>query len=760
MNKAVTDGVVLMPTPYSAGLGVWSSGDGTPGSDTYANVVGASFVPADQDFGGALEIIKTTATQKLRYMGQTPMLPGCYLRVTARVKAIAGNLPNVQIAAWAGDANGDNVASVVQVGPAKPLTSYGEVVEVSAIVGAGNRSGVDMVWGPQPVYGHFGIDLTGPTGGIVRVDDIEIEDITSVFLRTMMNWVDVRDFGAVGDGITDDAAAFEAADAAADGRTVLVSKGTYFLGSSVTLDNRAEFEGTVTMPSTAILSLTKSYNLPAYIDAFGDEETGLKKAIQALMNNSDHESLDMCGRRVALSGPLDVQAAVPNRDSFAQRRVIRNGQLQANSGAAWDPDVVTSIATYSAANQTRLTGVTNIANIAVGSLVEGAGVGREIYVKSKDESAQEITLSQPLSDAVGTQSYTFTRYKYMLDFSGFSRLDVFQLHDIEFQCSTVANGVLLAPSGTVMHIRNCVFNRPAHRGISSHGEGCQGMLVEHCQFISHEGGELTQNRQSVAINTNGNDVKIRDCRASQFRHFLVMSGAQGLISGNHFFQGDEQADGIRSAGIVVALRACNTQISGNYIDNCFVEWTNEREPEPDFVSGFGFAGLSITDNVFLCSNVAPWFSYIVVKPFGSGHFVNGMNVSGNTFRSSGGKIDRVERVDDSYAPLDLNRMKRLSFSNNTFHNVEYASQNPLLVSHDQNSHADTWVLDTGNELPFDGYATEVDSLVFRSRLRNAANVSEWFMPYTSTLQGAADNQVHVIFPEPVLGDINALIRMD
>ena len=637
MNKAVTDGVVLMPTPYSAGLDMWSSGDGTPGSDTYANVAGASFVSADQDFGGALEVIKTTATQKLRYMGETPLLPGCYLRITARVKAVSGNLPNVQIAAWAGAAGGGHVSGVVQTGPAKPLTAYGEVVEVTAIVGAGNRSGVDMVWGDQAIYGHFGLNLTGPTGGVVRIDDIEIEDVTNVFHRTMMNWVDVRDFGALGDGITDDAAAFEAADAAADGRKVLVSNGTYFLGSSVTLDNRVEFEGTVTMPSTAILSLTKSFDLPSYIDAFGSEEDGLKKAIQALLNNSDHESLDMCGRRVALSGPLDVQSVVPNRDSYAQRRVIRNGQLQANAGTQWDPDVVTSVATYSASNPTRLTNVANIANIAVGSLIEGAGVGREIYVRSKNNSSQELTLSQPLSDAVGTQNYTFTRFKYMLDFSGFSRLDVFQLHDIEFQCSTAASGVLLAPAGTVMHIRNCVFNRPGHRGISSHGEGCQGMLVEHCQFISHEGGELTQNRVSVAINANGNDVKIRDCRASQFRHFLVTSGAQGLISGNHFFQGDEQADGIRSAGIVVTLRACNTQIYGNYIDNCFVEWTNEREPEPDYVSGFGFAGLSITDNVFLCSNVAPWFSYIVVKPFGSGHFVNGMNVSGNTFRASGGQ---------------------------------------------------------------------------------------------------------------------------
>ena len=51
MNKAITDGVVLMPLPFAAGLGVWSSGDGTPGSDTYAISRSGVFVSADQDFG-------------------------------------------------------------------------------------------------------------------------------------------------------------------------------------------------------------------------------------------------------------------------------------------------------------------------------------------------------------------------------------------------------------------------------------------------------------------------------------------------------------------------------------------------------------------------------------------------------------------------------------------------------------------------------------------------------------------------------------
>ena len=92
MNKAITDGVVLTPPPFANGLDVWSSGDGTPGSDTYENAANALLVAADQDFGGALELLKTQSTQMLRYMGQTPIIPGCYLRISTRVKAISGQI--------------------------------------------------------------------------------------------------------------------------------------------------------------------------------------------------------------------------------------------------------------------------------------------------------------------------------------------------------------------------------------------------------------------------------------------------------------------------------------------------------------------------------------------------------------------------------------------------------------------------------------------------------------------------------------------
>ncbi|MGB0914305.1 MAG: right-handed parallel beta-helix repeat-containing protein, partial [Phaeobacter italicus] len=109
MNKAITDGVQLMPPQFALGLSNWSSGNGTPGSDSYQGAANAAFVAADSDFGGCLELQKTTSLQKLRSMIQTPLIPGCYLQVRARIKVLSGALPSVRIAAWAGASGGGHL---------------------------------------------------------------------------------------------------------------------------------------------------------------------------------------------------------------------------------------------------------------------------------------------------------------------------------------------------------------------------------------------------------------------------------------------------------------------------------------------------------------------------------------------------------------------------------------------------------------------------------------------------------------------------
>jgi len=164
--------------------------------------------------------------------------------------------------------------------------------------------------------------------------------------------------------------------------------------------------------------------------------------------------------------------------------------------------------------------------------------------------------------------------------------------------------------------------------------------------------------------------------------------------------------------------------------------------------------------VFLAGSVAPNFSSIVVRPYGTGQFINGLNVSGNTFRGVGAVMSRVEKADTSFAPLDLTRMKDVHFTNNTFHNVANASHNPAVFQHSQNTVAGTWVVDCAEQLPFGGQARNVDALVARDRIETGDNAARWVQPYVLSSQGPQANRVHVIWPEALRGSISLTVRMD
>ncbi len=759
MNKAVTDGVALMPPKFEEGLNVWSNENGTPGTATYDTIPTAAVVPTDVDFGSCLEILKTDGEQQIRFTGETPILSGCYLRVTARVKAISGALPSVRIGAWAGQSGGTEVTGLTTVSTAKALTTYGSVVEVSAIIGSGPRTGVDFHWGTPVSYGHFGLDLTGATGGIVRVDDIQIEDVTSVFHRVMMDWVDVRDFGAVGDGVTDDAAAFDAANTAAEGRSILVPAGTYLLGSNVTFESPARFVGTVTMPDDKHLILRRNFDLPTYADAFGDEVAAFKKGIQALVQFSDHESFDLGGRRIEVSAPIDVADAAQT-DTYEIRRVVRNGQLNVVPGAAWDAETFTSSASYDAGASTTLTAVANVANVPVGSLVEGTGVGREVYVTEKNVGAGTLTLSQPLYAAPSSQTYTFKRFKYVLDFSGFTKLSKFTLTDIEIHCQGEASGVLLAPAGETFHLKDCFVTKPKDRGITSHGRGCQDLQIDRCHFVSDEQAVPATSRVSVGFNVNANDAKIRDNRFQRFGTTMVLHGNGHLIVGNHWFQGDNVIDGPRVAGLVLTYPNVKSVITGNYIDNSFIEWTNEHDAAPAFSSEYSFGGLAVTGNIFTVNDAASYFSWIVVKPYGAGHFLQGLSVTGNTFKSLNGSTDRVEKLDDSIASLDFGLTRNVVFSANTFNGIGQNTINPVTLEFDQISEATDWTLDVSGYLPFGGRAREVESIVTENAITNASGDDVFAYPFATTEVGSSKNQISVSWPEPVKGRVHVTARVD
>lgn len=760
MNKAITEGFELMPPPFAAGFEVWSQGDGTPGTPTWAQADTATLVSSDAQFGRCLEIRKATDQMRVRYAGETPILPGCYLRISARVKVLSGPLPSVRIGGWAGGVGGERIGGLSETGPLTEIDAYGEVFEVSAIVGSGSRGGVDMVWGCRALYGHFGLDFSGPTGSVIRIEDLRIEDVTTLYLRRMMDWVDVRDFGARGDGLTDDSAAFRAADAAARGRRLLVPDGVFWLAEDVVLRAETRFQGRVRMPDAASLTLARTVSLDAYCDAFADPELGLRKALQCLLRSADLEVLDMCGRTVTLSAPLDLREISGGPNAPETRRILRNGRLLCAPGTGWDTTRVTAKAVYSPDTPLELHAVDGIARIAPGSLVEGAGVGREVYVRAVDVAAGRVTLSQPLHGAQDRQSYVFRRFQYALDFSGFERLSEVTLQNVELRLNGQASGILLAPDGEGFAVEGCDIARPRDRAITSHGGGCRSLRVERCQFLSAEVDLNRPARKSVGINVNSEGARIRDNRAVRFRHFLVAHGTGHVIDGNHLLQGDGRAKRAGSVGMVLTSARAVSRVTGNHMDACGLEWTNEHDAAPDWDGGPTFGGLAVTGNIFTVEGADPAFRFVQIRPFGAGHGLEGLSVTDNLFTAREGLIDQVEGVDASITPLDLDRVRNVTFDANTFEGIARVTETQVTLQLAQDTHARFWVLDTTTALPFAARARAVVGVVADAELTGRTGTAIHALPVVKFDHGPGRDEVRLTWPEPCCGRVHITLRPD
>ena len=86
------------------------------------------------------------------------------------------------------------------------------------------------------------------------------------------NILDIRDYGAIGDGETPNYDAFSAADGAAAGRRLLVPEGQFYIEKGLTLRSKLLFRGTVKLPVSAPFVLQNNFDFTTYIDAFGEEE--------------------------------------------------------------------------------------------------------------------------------------------------------------------------------------------------------------------------------------------------------------------------------------------------------------------------------------------------------------------------------------------------------------------------------------------------------------------------------------------------------
>ena len=201
-------------------------------------------------------------------------------------------------------------------------------------------------------------------------------------------------------------------------------------------------------------------------------------------------------------------------------------------------------------------------------------------------------------------------------------------------------------------------------------------------------------------------------------------------------------------------------MTGNYIDNCFIEWSNEHDSEPGFSNELSFGGLTISTNIFMAIDVGAAFRWIVVTPRGPGHFINGLVVTDNAFRSVNSTVERVEAVDTTFATLDFGRMRNLTFAANAFHSVGQVTISPLVMEHNQTVESATWVVQPGAFLPFGGRARVVTGMVPEGAVTNASNVAQYVQPFALPEQGTARNEVHLRWPSAVKGRAIVTLRCD
>jgi len=302
--------------------------------------------------------------------------------------------------------------------------------------------------------------------------------------------------------------------------------------------------------------------------------------------------------------------------------------------------------------------------------------------------------------------------------------------------------------------------KPKDRGVTSHGLGCQDLQLDRCHFVSNEQQVAATARTSIAFNVNANDAKIRDNRFERFGHTGVLFGNGHLIVGNHWFQGDDLADAPRLGGMIFTYPNVNSVITGNYIDNSFIEWTNEHDEAPDFGVEFSFGGLTVTGNIFVAGDVASWFNWIVIKPHGAGHFIQGLSVTGNTFKAINGNIDRIESVDTSIAGLDNGRSRNILFEGNTFNAVSQATINPVTLEFIEATDAVNWTLDPSGYLPFGGWSRNVTSVVTENAITNAGGAGVFDQAYVTTNYGASNNLVQLTWSQACKGRVIVTTRMD
>ena len=158
---------------------------------------------------------------------------------------------------------------------------------------------------------------------------------------------------------------------------------------------------------------------------------------------------------------------------------------------------------------------------------------------------------------------------------------------------------------------------------------------------------------------------------------------------------------------------------------------------------------------------ASWFRWIQIKPYGPDHVINGLNISGNTFKHiNGASLQRVEGVNTTHATLDFSKTRNVTIEGNTFNGISNLMKNPVTVNKSQSSANKTWTVDLEEYMPFGSRARTAVSIIPHNAIKNSSNATIYTLPYAQVNQGSNKNQIKLVWSQSCKGNINLTARCD
>ena len=423
---------------------------------------------------------------------------------------------------------------------------------------------------------------SSPTPGIIPFkgypisgeDSSFVQDGTGAVTRTMQDkardLISVKDFGAVGDGVTDDTSAIQAALAhAGTTKTVLIPNGNFVVTGNCVANSPVVFDGFLTITSATVKFELKSqpivltdyrkiYMGSNWNVSSADCSVALSRAVNELLTSFKYYTLDGEGWKAELQS--EIQVIPPTTGFYGQFKTIQNLQIILKSGFG---------------NRNSTSG---------------------IVTPNLNAFAFSVSGPQPAS-------------VYGIIFE-----------NIHIYCAKNGSGINFDfSSNQESEINNCRITNFYLKAIISSNP----LRINGCYITGGDFNLYDEDRTITGIELLSGDSEIIATTISYCKYGIVIEGATLLVSSTHIFNGSTHN---QSPAIYVKNDMADLFVNNCYLDNGPIL----IERQLDYTN---FGRVHITNSCFTwAARSRGNRSFIIAKPVGLGIELRGMTVMGCQFR--------------------------------------------------------------------------------------------------------------------------------